>query len=146
MKQKNYSYLLVSLQYIFMAILLYLNGNYLLQIVPLGIFIVGFIIGIYAIYNNQLHNFNIISEIKDGASLVTHGMYKYIRHPMYFSVILMMFGVIIYNINIRNIVIYLLLVLVVILKAKKEELLWNQTSSQYSAYKEKTKMIIPFIL
>ncbi len=146
MKQKFYSYLLVSLQYIFMAVLLYLNKHYLLQIVPFSIFIIGFIIGIYAIYNNELHNFNIIPEIKDGASLVTHGIYKYIRHPMYFSVALMMFGVIVYNINISNIFIYLLLILVIVLKAKKEEALWSQISSQYSIYKQKTKMIIPCIL
>ena len=146
MKEKIYSYLLVSLQYTLIAVLLYLNGHYLLQIVPLGIFIAGFIVGIYAIHNNKRDNFNISPEIKDGAKLVTHGIYRYIRHPMYFSVALMMLGLIIYNPNMINISIYILMILALFLKAKREEKLWEAKSDKYIYYRQQTKMIIPYIL
>jgi len=109
------------------------------------IFSIGFIVGIYALFHNGLGNFNIIPEIKDEAILATHGVYKYIRHPMYFSVTFMMLGVIIYNLNIFNITIFSLLILVLFLKARKEELLWGQKSQAYLAYMQKTKMIIPYI-
>ncbi len=146
MKQEIYSYLLVSMQYIIMTVLIYLNSRYLLQTVPLSIFSIGFIIGIYAIYNNQLHNFNIIPEIKDGASLITHGVYKYVRHPMYFSVIVMMLGLIIHNPDIINFSLYSLMILALFLKAKKEEKLWETKTDEYANYKQQTKMIIPYIL
>ena len=146
MEQKIYSYLLVSTQYIIMALLLYLNAEYLLKIVPFTLFVIGFAVGIYAIYNNKLHNFNIIPEIKDGASLVRDGIYGYVRHPMYFSVALMMFGLIIYNLNIVNISIYMLMILALFLKARKEERLWGAKTPQYAKYKQKTKMMIPYIL
>ncbi len=146
MRKKLYSYFLVSVQYLLAFVLLFLNSSFTSNIVPLSIFIVGFIIGIYAIYNNKLNNFNIIPEIKDGAELVTHGIYKYMRHPMYFSVALMMLGVIIFNLNTINIIIYLLLLLSLFLKANKEEKLWSKKTPNYKKYKEKTKMIIPYIL
>ena len=146
MKEKLYSYFLVSVQYLLAFVLLFLNSSFTSKTVPLSIFLVGFIIGIYAIYNNKLHNFNIIPEIKDGAELVTHGIYGHIRHPMYFSVALMMLGVIIFNLNIINITIYLLLLLSLFLKANKEEKLWSKKTSNYKKYKQKTKMIIPYIL
>ena len=146
MKQKNYSYLLVSLQYLIMVILLYINYTFLLQAVPLSIFFIGFIIGIYAIYCNKLHNFNIIPEIKDNANLVTHGIYKYVRHPMYLSVAVMMLGTIIFNLNFVNIFIYLILILALFLKARKEEKLWSKKIPQYSDYIKHSKMIIPCLL
>ncbi len=138
MREKIYSYFLVSVQYLLAFVLLFLNSSFASKAIPLSIFIVGFIVGIYAIYNNKLHNFNIIPEIKDGAELVTHGIYGYIRHPMYFSVALMMLGIIIFNLNIINIIIYLLLLLSLFLKANKEEKLWSKKTPDYKKYKEKT--------
>ncbi len=138
MRKKLYSYFLVSVQYLLAFVLLFLNSSFTSNIVPLSIFIIGFIIGIYAIYNNKLNNFNIIPEIKDGAELVTHGIYRYMRHPMYFSVALMMLGVIIFNLNTINIIIYLLLLLSLFLKANKEEKLWSKKTPDYKKYKQKT--------
>ena len=102
--------------------------------------------GIYAITCNKLSNFNIIPEIKEEAKLIITGAYKYIRHPMYFAVLLIMLGVITVNLNMISILLYLFLILVLYLKAKKEELLWVEKSKQYEEYKCKTKMFIPFIL
>ncbi len=146
MKQKIYSYILVSMQFTFIVILLAINPSVFSHVLSLALFFVGFIVGIYALFHNGLGNFNIIPEIKKGASLATTGVYGYIRHPMYFSVIFMMLGVIISNLTILNIFVYSLLVLVLFLKAKKEEVLWSQKSQEYKAYTQKTKMIIPFIL
>jgi protein-S-isoprenylcysteine O-methyltransferase Ste14 len=146
MKQIFYSYLLVSLQFIFIAVLLYFNDSVFSHAVSFVIFSIGFIVGIYALFHNGFGNFNIIPEIKEEATLATNGVYKHIRHPMYFSVTFMMLGVIIFNLNIFNVTIYLLLILVLFLKARKEELLWSQKSQAYFAYMQRTKMIIPYIL
>ncbi len=146
MKDRLYSYILVALQYTIMAVLLFFNRDFVLHIVPLSLFLLGFIVGIYGINHNGSGNFNITPDIKDGAVLVTSGIYKYVRHPMYLSVALMMSGIIAYRPNIQNISIYLILLLTIFLKASKEERLWSQKSDRYRAYRQKTKMFIPFVI
>jgi protein-S-isoprenylcysteine O-methyltransferase Ste14 len=113
---------------------------------PFTIFFIGLTIGIYAVFNNGLGNFNIISEIKDKAVLVTHGLYRYIRHPMYLSVIIMMFATVMYDLSIANLTLYISLLLVVFLKAKREEYLWLKNHPTYIKYIKHTKMFIPFLL
>ena len=68
------------------------------------------------------------------------------RHPMYFSVLLMLLAVISTDISPENIVLYLFLIIVLFLKAKKEEDLWMNENQQYIEYSKQTKMFIPFVL
>ena len=146
MKQKLYSYILAFLQYTLMGLLFYLNVKQLNNGVSFTLFFIGLIIGIYAVFNNGLNNFLIISEIKDGASLVTHGLYSYIRHPMYFSVIVMSFALIIKNINFLNLLFFGFIIVILFLKAKREEKLWSKKTPSYKEYIKNTKMMIPFLL
>ena len=146
MKQKLYSYILAFLQYSLMSLLLYLNVNQLKDEVSCVIFFIGLVIGIYAIFNNGLNNFRIISEIKNGATLITHGLYSYIRHPMYFSVIVMSFALIIKKINFTNLLLFGLIVVILFLKAKREEKIWSEKTPSYKEYIKNTKMMIPFLL
>lgn len=146
MKDKLYSYILVFMQFVFIVSLLVINESIFNNILSLIISSSGFLFGVYAIYCNSLSNFNIIPEIKDEAVLIKSGAYKYVRHPMYFSVFLMMFGVIVTNISYINLILYVLLILTLFLKAKKEEKLWLIRLKEYKEYQNKTKMFIPFIL
>ena len=146
MKRKLYSYILAFLQYTLMGLLLYINAKQLKYEVSFIIFFIGLIIGIYAVFDNGLNNFRIISEIKDGARLVTHGLYSYIRHPMYFSVIVMSFALIVNKINLTNLLLFGLIVVILFLKAKKEEKLWSEKTPSYKGYIKNTKMMIPFLL
>ncbi len=146
MKNITYSYILVMAQFLLILILLYINESIFTNTLSMFISLSGFSVGIYAITYNKISNFNIVPEIKKEAQLITHGMYSYIRHPMYFSVLLIMLGVITTQINILNIFIYALLVFVLYLKAKKEESLWSNKTNEYKKYQKKTKMFIPFLL
>lgn len=141
-----YSFLLVFLQFLLIIILLSLNKSLFSNIFSIIVFIAGLSFGLYAIYCNKISNFNITPEIKDGAQLIKSGAYKYIRHPMYFALFLIMLSVIITDINFVNIFLYFLLIFVLYLKAKKEETLWIENSIEYEKYKKYTKMFIPFIL
>jgi len=146
MKHKSYSYLLVSLQFIFIAILLIEHGFHTPNNFALLIFLLGCGFGLYTIRHNPLGNFNITPEIKENASLITTGAYRYIRHPMYFSVLVMMLGVVVSKPTLLSLFIYVLLVVTLFLKAQKEETLWMEQSSEYKNYMQQTKKIIPFIL
>ena len=146
MKTKIYSYTLVFLQFFLILILLSINESIFSKPLSLVIFILGLSFGIYTLLFNKLSNFNISPLIKKDANLITNGAYKYIRHPMYFSVLLMLLAVVLREISSENIVLYLFLIVVLFLKAKKEEDLWMNENPQYMEYRKKTKMFIPFVL
>lgn len=146
MKSKRISYLLVSLQFIFITILVIHHDVHTPSNFALLIFLLGCGFGLYTVKHNQLGNFNITPEIKENASLITTGAYRYIRHPMYFSVLLMMLGIVVSKPTILSFVIYVLLIITLFLKAQKEEMLWMERSSEYKTYMQHTKKIIPFIL
>ena len=146
MLKKLYSYTLVTSQFVLIGILLFHSKSIFSSFLALFIFMCGAIIGIYALWTNNLKNINIIPEIKEDAVLITTGAYTYIRHPMYFSVLLMMLGVVAADINMASVSLYLLLVITLLLKAHKEEKLWMEKSEAYRAYRQRTKSIIPFVV
>ena len=146
MKSKSYSYILVALQFIFIAILVLNHGLHAPSTFALLIFFLGSGFGLYTLKCNTLSNFNITPEIKENAALITTGAYRYIRHPMYFSVLVMMLGVVVSKPTLLSLFIYVLLVVTLFLKTHKEEMLWVEQSSEYGNYRQKTKKIIPFVL
>ena len=146
MNDKIYSKVLVSLQFILIAVLLFINDSIFNHLISLFISSIGFLFGLYTLYFNRIGNFNITPEIKENSKLIKNGAYKYIRHPMYFSVFLMMGGVVLTEINVINIFCYMFLVIVLYLKASKEEKLWSEKLEEYKQYKKHSKMFIPFVL
>jgi len=111
---------------------------------------VGLGIGLAAIRAHryvQAHNFRILPELQEGCELVTHGIYRYIRHPMYTSVMVMMLGVALMT-SYRTVALALwgVLCAVLVLKALREEKLWCGHDARYDTYKRKVKRFVPFIV
>ena len=146
MNDKIYSKVLVSLQFILIAVLLFINDSIFNHLISLYISMTGFLFGLSTLYFNRIGNFNITPEIKENSKLIKNGAYKYIRHPMYFSVFLTMGGVVLTEIDVINIFCYMVLVIVLYLKASKEEKLWSEKLEEYKQYKKNTKMFIPLVL
>ena len=103
-------------------------------------------VAIWTFMHNRLGNFNIVPDIKEHAKLITTGPYRFIRHPMYSSLFFGMLGVVCYLSHWVNWLFLALLVVVLYLKASKEERLWCDHHEGYSCYKEHSKYFIPFIL
>ena len=85
-------------------------------------------------------------EFEDTVNLVNTGIYKYIRHPMYSSLILLAVGALFKNITIIGVVLTILIIIFITLTAKIEER-ENITffGSVYKDYMKKTKMFFPFL-
>ena len=96
--------------------------------------------------HNRLGNFNIVPDIKEDAELITTGPYRYIRHPMYSSLFFGMLGVVCYLSHWLNWVFLGVLILVLYLKASREERLWSDHHEGYRHYRMTSKYFIPFIL
>lgn len=105
----------------------------------------GAVAGMTTIYFNRPGNFNIYPEIKSNARLIINGPYKYIRHPMYTSLLIMMSGLAIYNSHFLNFMGLAVLALVLATKSHIEEILLRNHFPAYSEYMQRTKKFIPFI-
>jgi len=120
--------------------------DFLAHPIALALFTMGLSIGLWALNHNKLGNFNIQPKMKENAQLITSGIYGLIRHPMYTSVIVMMFSLLISSFSPIETCLFLLLVIVLLLKAHKEEAIWIKENKAYEQYKDKTKYFIPYIL
>ncbi len=93
----------------------------------------------------KISNLNIMPELKDNHKLATNGIYKYIRHPMYTSVILLCLGFLLTEITTVNIIAMLILTINLFLKSRLEEKLLEQRFNNYKDYKNNTYRFLPFI-
>lgn len=83
---------------------------------------------------------------EDTSSLVTDGIYKLIRHPMYSSLLFLAWGALLKHITVPGIITTLITTVFLVATAKKEEL-ENVLffGSIYQEYMKRTKMFIPYI-
>lgn len=96
--------------------------------------------------HNRVGNFNITPEIRQNAKLIVTGPYQFVRHPMYSSLILFMFGIVLHWFSFINLVFLFIMTASLSLKAFREEKLWFVFDDSYADYKKRTTMIIPYIL
>jgi len=115
------------------------------KLLGLGISFFGLFIGALALYENRLENFNIRPDIKVGGKLITSGIYKFIRHPMYSAVLLSMGGVLFLYPMKYEYALYIFLLLTLLIKLHYEERLWKCEDPEYLTYCKSSKKIIPFI-
>ena len=146
MNEEYYAKTLVSLQFFIIGLMLFVSEGLLSSVLGLAVFSFFLIFGVIALNYNKLGNFNIQPKLKEGSTLITTGIYKYVRHPMYTSVIGMLLGVLISTPTLFEILLFIMLIVVLLLKAKKEESLWLEHDETYQTYKNKSKFFIPFIL
>lgn len=79
-------------------------------------------------------------------ALVTSGIYKYIRHPLYSSLFLLTWGIFFKHFSTAGIATSIAATIFLVFTAKADEMECVQFfGSEYSEYMKKTKMFIPFI-
>ena len=85
-------------------------------------------------------------KIENTSNLITISLYKYIRHPLYLSLILLGFGIFFKHIDIIQIILLAINLVSIVLTAKIEEKeLINKFGTEYKEYINKTKMFIPYL-
>jgi protein-S-isoprenylcysteine O-methyltransferase Ste14 len=87
----------------------------------------------------------VMPELRKNASLVTTGPYRFVRHPMYTSVTLLLTGMLIDNFDWMRLLVLIMVLIVLILKINIEEKQLRMRFPAYESYQLKTKRFIPFI-
>jgi len=96
---------------------------------------------LYHRFTNHGRNF------ENSARLVTTGLYRYVRHPMYASLLFLGWGMFLKDINTVTIIIIALVTIAVYLTCKVEEKeMIARFGDEYKDYMKKTKMWIPYII
>jgi protein-S-isoprenylcysteine O-methyltransferase Ste14 len=140
------AYVLVSIQGISIVSIL-LTGRPFAGFISLLILqIFGVMLGIWAIAVMGIHNTNVAPLVKQDARLVTNGPYAFIRHPMYSSVLLTIWPLIMDQYSLLRLTAGLILTVDLIVKMLYEERLLRRHFAAYETYMKETKRLIPFVL
>lgn len=106
----------------------------------------GAVLGVYTLWHNRLGNFNIYPQVKDSAQLIVSGPYRFIRHPMYTSLLLVALGFVLYNGHMMNVVSFAILVVVLFTKAINEERFLSEKFTGYRDYMSRTSRFLPYVV
>ena len=106
---------------------------------------IAFIISVPSVVVMTLNHLKVRPEPANDAVLVTNGLYKFIRHPIYFSVLSSMLILTVYSSTVIAYVFWFVLLIDLIVKMKFEESLLLQKFPEYAEYMKRTKRLVPFI-
>jgi protein-S-isoprenylcysteine O-methyltransferase Ste14 len=145
MSNKLKSYTLVSIQLGCIALIAFTGPIFPKNIFFLSTGITGSLLGLWAIIVMGLGRFNITPEVHPNSRMKSKGPYKYIRHPMYMSVLLITLTWILNYPTTFRLTIWMVLIFDLIIKLKYEEKLLVNRYKEYQDYQHRTKKLIPFI-
>jgi protein-S-isoprenylcysteine O-methyltransferase Ste14 len=90
-------------------------------------------------------NLTPLPKPKPSGEFIQSGLYRFVRHPIYFGVILVCFGWASIEQNLYTLVLAIILLIFFDLKSRQEEIWLTEKFSEYDVYKQNTKKLIPFI-
>ena len=106
---------------------------------------VGGVVGVWALQIMGLRQVKVFPEVAAQGSLIILGPYRWVRHPMYTSVLLVTLAWTLGNPLTYRIFLLLGLLITLLIKLQYEERLLMERYSAYEAYRRQTKRLIPFV-
>lgn len=103
-------------------------------------------LALWALQANRPGNFNIRPTPRDGGMLITSGPYRWIRHPMYTSVLLAAAAAAWKAFNIADALLWSMLLVVLLVKSTLEERALTQRFPGYRDYRTRTTRFIPWLI
>ena len=120
--------------------------NFYLKVVALIIYITGLILRYWSLILLG-KNFSRDVEVEDTQELISHGTYRYIRHPLYLGLFLLTIAVPLY---VGNIIVFLLSIIIMFKVInfriiEEEEFMEDVLGDRYRLWKNKRYKFLPFI-
>ncbi|MBN1633384.1 MAG: isoprenylcysteine carboxylmethyltransferase family protein [Ignavibacteria bacterium] len=145
LKQKPLtSSILVLFQVIFIAFLVFTGKIFVSNIIFIILMFTAVFPSLWAVFHMR-DKIRFTPAPSKGAKLITAGPYKYIRHPMYATVISVALLWIFIDFSFLRLVVYLFIIINMIVKIYYEENILINSFEGYREYMTMSKRIIPFI-
>jgi protein-S-isoprenylcysteine O-methyltransferase Ste14 len=127
------------------ALLLMRHGLFSLAPLPIVLQVIAGALMVWARITFGLRSFHFSANPTEGG-LVTSGPYRYLRHPIYAAVLLLIWPGVLANLSWKNLFLGLVITAGTIVRILSEERLLLEHFPEYEAYARRTRRIIPFIL
>lgn len=149
MKKTSDDYIYVGIQFMLFVVymipvtLVSITNGIILNIIGVALLILGILMGLLSLI--QLNkNLSPFPTPISGSKLIETGLYKYIRHPIYTSILFALLGYALYSASFYRLLITTILLVLFYLKSRYEEKLLSQKFKEYSDYKKRTGRFIPY--
>ncbi|MFK7859443.1 MAG: isoprenylcysteine carboxylmethyltransferase family protein [Granulosicoccus sp.] len=119
------------------------SGNLIGSVVCALMMLIALGLAGWALAIMRLSNFSIMPEPSTNSALITRGPYRHLRHPMYSAVLLAAFGACVAHQSASKWGLLVALIIVLLLKIRREEKLLCERFSDYQQYKSRTSAIVP---
>jgi protein-S-isoprenylcysteine O-methyltransferase Ste14 len=115
------------------------------NIAGLSLFVAGLTIALVAVFTlRRFYSSTLVT--REDHQLITHGIYRFTRHPIYFGVLIAIMGVPVYAPSLYGFLVLSLLIPIFLNRIRmEEEMLTEEFGDAYRTYRKATSKLIPFI-
>jgi len=115
------------------------------NIAGLLMYVVGLSVAVVAL-GTLKRSYSSTLVVREDHQLITHGIYRLARHPIYLGALMICFGVPVYASSLYGLLTMTLLIPLVLNRIRIEErLLTEQLGDAYRRYRKTTRKLIPFV-
>jgi len=123
-------------------------AEYPLEPIPLAMGCLCLLLGLWLFYRSHADlgtNWSITLQVREQHQLITHGVYRWVRHPMYLAILLFSLGqlLVIPNWFVGPSYGVAMLLLVAFRMGPEERMMREQFGKEYEAYMASTKRLVP---
>ena len=145
MKIKKLHILLVAIQFGGIFIFLFTGRIFPQHWPQVLLMLFSLFVGFWAIFSMNRKTLTVLPDARPNATLTTSGPYKFIRHPMYTAVLLLLTALLVNEFSIVRMLVLLVVAVVLILKINIEEKILLAKYPEYAVYMKTTRKIIPYL-
>ncbi len=133
---------LLFLAYLYDVPFLHFTLPCIVKEIFLIISLLGIVIAVLSMMQLNIH-LSPFPSPKKGSRLVQNGLYKYVRHPIYSGVLIILLGYGLYTTSSYRLIISLSLLVLFYYKSRYEETRLQHTFSDYKSYQKTTGRFFP---
>jgi protein-S-isoprenylcysteine O-methyltransferase Ste14 len=139
---RSYLHVLIQFSTLFYIVLSTSSVNNYLFVIVIAL---GAMLGLWSVWLMRKSVITVFPDPDPKMHLITKGPYKYIRHPMYTALFIILIPLVINQFTYTGLLVLIIFAVNQVLKIFFEEKLLLQSSPSYATYTNSTTRLIPFI-
>ena len=145
MKTKKLHLLLVGLQFGGIFFFVFTGKVYPQSWLVALLLSISLFVGLWAILSMNSQTLTVLPDARPNATLITTGPYRWIRHPMYTAVLLLLTALLLNEFSFVRMLVLAVVAVALILKINIKEKILLAKYLEYSDYMKTTRKIIPYL-